>query len=257
MSYVDLSIPLEPNLSEPESVEIDSVTHREGAEILTKNSAVSPDSFPDGLGLNLERIKITSHSGTHIDAPFHYGPYCNNKKSRSIDQIPLSWFHGVALVLDCSTHASSCSLTLEEAKQALSNQELEIEKEDIVLLFTGADALWGTPEYFTDFRGIDLSVCKWLVDLGVRVIGVDTFGFDLPFHKMLSAYEKTQNSGVLWPCHMFGRESEYCQIERLTNLASLPKRRKFEISCFPIKLKNCGAAPARVVATILDEKKNE
>lgn len=250
VKYIDLSIPLEPNLSEPESVEIEFINHREGAEILTKTSGVSPDSFPKGLGVNLERIKMTSHSGTHIDAPLHYGPYCAEKKARSIDQMPLDWFCGTSLVLDCKGNSTSCSITLQEVKQALCDQQLDISQKDIVLLSTGADSLWGTPEYFTDFRGVDASVCEWLIDLGVRVIGVDTFGFDLPFHKMLKAFKKTQDPGVLWPCHMLGRKNEYCQIERLANLTSLPKNKKFSVSCFPINLKDCGAAPARVVAMV-------
>lgn len=250
VKYIDLSIPLESNLSEPESVEVEFINHREGAEILTKTSGVSPDSFPNGLGVNFERIKMTSHSGTHVDAPLHYGPYCNEKKARSIDKMPLDWFYGTSLVLDCRGNNTSCSVTLEEVKQALFYQQLDISQKDIVLLSTGADSLWGTPEYFTDFRGVDPSVCEWLIDLGVRVIGVDTFGFDLPFHKMLHAFEETQDPGVLWPCHMLGRKNEYCQIERLANLTSLPKNKKFSISCFPISLKNCGAAPARVIAMV-------
>lgn len=248
--YIDLSIPLEPSLSEPESVDFEFIDHRKGAQILTKNSGVSPDSFPEGLGVNFERIKMTSHSGTHVDAPLHYGPYCQGERSRSIDEMPLEWFYGEALVLDCKENISSSHVTLDEVQKALHNQCLEIAEKDIVFLHTGADSLWGTPEYFTHFRGISVSVCEWLISLGVLVIGVDTFGFDLPFHKMLDEFQKTQDPSVLWPCHMLGRNNEYCQIERLSNLAALPKNKKFRVSCFPIKLTKCGAAPARVVAMI-------
>lgn len=248
-SYIDLSIPIEFSKSEPEPVEIERIDHQAGAEILTQNSQVQPQDFPSAMAVNLERIKMTSHSGTHVDAPFHYGPTCEGKRAKTIDELPLDWFDGPSLVLDCRLGKGN-SITLEEIQEALQRQNLSISKYDIVLINTGADALWGTQEYFTHFRGIDVSVCEWLTTKGVRVIGVDTFGFDLPFHKMINLFEKTKNSDVLWPCHMFGRKKEYCQIERLFNLASLPKHQKFILSCFPIKLSGCGGAPARVVAKI-------
>ena len=247
---IDLSLPLEYSESEPEPVEIEFVTHREGAQLLTKISGISPDSFPDGLAVNLERIRLTSHSGTHVDAPLHYGPVSENKNARSIDEMPLDWFFGIGVMLDCQLENSDIPVQLEEIRKAMESQGLNIEPGDIVLIHTGADKLWGKLEYFTNFRGISLEATEKLLDWGVRVIGVDSFGFDAPFHKMTGKYKTTDDQSSLWPCHMLGRKREYCQIERLTNLALLPKNKKFIISCFPIKLKGCGAGPSRVVAII-------
>lgn len=248
--FIDLSIPLEAALSEPEPVVVESVNHREGASLLTQGSGIHPNDFPDGMGLSLERIRLTSHSGTHVDAPLHYGPQCEGRESRSIDQMPLEWFFGPALVIDCAENTARGAVTREEIQMALQRQKLAISPRDIVFIHTGADRLWGNPEYFTQFRGVTLEATEWLLDQGVRVIGVDSFGFDTPFHKMIQLFLTTKDPQSLWPCHVLGRNREYCQIERLANLALLPKTEKFIASCFPIKLKGCGAGPSRVVALI-------
>lgn len=167
---IDLSLPLEPSLSEPEPVHIEYVSHREGAELLTKGSGIDPNSFPDGLGLSLERIRLTSHSGTHVDAPLHYGPKSEEKKAKSVDQLPLDWFFGQGLVLDCRS-SETYPVSLNEIKNALKNQKLRLEKEDILLIHTGADELWGLPEYFTDFRGISLEATEWLIEQKIKVSG--------------------------------------------------------------------------------------
>jgi kynurenine formamidase len=253
---VDLTVPLETTTSEPEPINIEWIDHRQGAFLLTKESQVHADSFPEGLGLNLERIQLTSHSGTHVDAPIHYGPTSQGKKARSIDEMPLDWFFGPAVVLDCRTDHHE-HVTCQEIKDALRRQKLSLESGDIVLINTGADRLWGTRDYFTKFRGMSVEATKWLINREIRVIGVDSFGFDPPFHKMIGSYEKTGDQQALWPCHMLGREHEYCQIERLANLSLLPTDCKFLISCFPIRLKGCGAGPSRVVALLSQEVRDE
>ncbi len=248
---VDLTVPLEPTPSEPEPIQIEHIDHRQGAVLLTQGSGVSADSFPEGLGLNLERIQLTSHSGTHVDAPIHYGPLTQGKKARSIDELPLEWFFGPGVVLDCRKENAGC-VTSEEIKSALDSQALSLEAGDIVFIHTGADTLWGAPEYFTNFRGIGVDATKWLIEQEIKVIGVDSFGFDPPFHQMIRAYQETGDQKALWPSHMFGRKQEYCQIERLANLSLLPTDKKFLVSCFPIHLKGCGAGPARVVALLAE-----
>ena len=118
------------------------------------------------------------------------------------------------------------------------------------MIQTNGDQLWGKPEYFTTFRGISVEVTEWLIDQGVKVIGVDTFGFDAPFNTMLERYQISKDKKYLWPAHILGRRKEYCQIERLTNLASIPVESGFKVFCFPIKVMDCGAGWSRVVAQI-------
>jgi kynurenine formamidase len=119
---------------------------------------------------------------------------------------------------------------------------------DIVMLATGADGRWGTPEYFTDFRGVTADATRFLVEQGIRVIGIDSFGFDPPFHRMLEQYRATGDKSALWPAHFYGRERPYCQIERLANLAAIPIKHGFKVACFPVKIRRAGAGWSRVVA---------
>jgi kynurenine formamidase len=104
--------------------------------------------------------------------------------------------------------------------------------------------------YFTRFRGVTRAATEWLVEQGIRVIGVDSFGFDAPFPRMIEAYLRRRDPRELWPAHLFGRVREYCQLERLTNLARIGRPYGFKVSCFPIKLARADAAWCRVVAIL-------
>lgn len=250
MKFYDLSLEISPNDSEPVPVEIDYISHQDGADILGKSIGIDHQSFPDQIGLTLEHVRLTSHTGTHIDAPLHYGPVSEGKPAKSISELPLAWFHSDGVKIDCLGDHSDGAVTKEEVILALQTMSYSLKALDIVLLNTGADRYWGRPEYFTHFRGVSREATQWLVEQGIKVIGIDSFGFDAPFHAMLDSYKKTKDSSVLWPAHIYGREKEYCQIERLANLHLLPRSFDFKVSCFPIKIAGCGAGWSRVVALL-------
>lgn len=255
MKFIDLSLTIENVPSEPEPAKIDYISHEEGAEILGKDIDLSKSDFPNGMAINLERISLTSHTGTHLDAPFHYGPISENKLAKKIDEIPLSWCYGNGLLIDLSDSESQYPVSKDEIITFLKENNCSIEKNSIVLINTGASKLWGTEEYFTNFRGVSPEATEYIVSHNVKIIGVDSFGFDPPFHKMLKNYSINKSQSSLWPAHIYGREKEYCQIERLTNLENIGRVNNFTVSCFPIKIKDSGAGWSRVVA-IIDEENN-
>lgn len=248
MRIIDLSLPVEPNAGEPVPVEIERISHRAGADLLGQPAGLDHSAFPDGLGLSLELVRVASHAGTHVDAPSHYGPLCEGRPARNIDELPLEWFFGEGLVIDCSDGEGP--IDAPELEQRLAALDRPVRPHDIVLLATGADRAWGTAAYFTDFRGVTREATRSLVERGVKVIGVDSFGFDPPFPHMLAEYQRTGDRQALWPAHFYGREREYCQIERLAHLDEIPVSRGFKVACFPIKLKASGAAWSRVVALV-------
>lgn len=253
MRLIDLSLTIAPTISEPAPVSIEYISHEQGAYILGKSLNLQPQDFPDGFAISTEIISLTTHTGTHIDAPLHYGPDCEGVKSKSIVDVPLEWFYSNAVVLRFDPNPDLNEVSLEEVQQQLEIIQYSLKPLDIVLLQTEGDRLWGEKEYFTHFRGISKDATKWLTGQEIKVIGVDTFGFDAPFQKMLGRYQKDKDKAALWPAHIFGRQKEYCQIERLANLHLLPTQFGFKVACFPIKINDCGAGWSRVVA-FLDQK---
>uniref|UniRef100_UPI003983C431 cyclase family protein n=1 Tax=Enemella evansiae TaxID=2016499 RepID=UPI003983C431 len=255
---IDLSTPVTNDGYEHDPVTIDTLNPRQGAEHMAATVKekmgieFDVDLLPEGEMLSLERVSLTSHTGTHVDAPAHYGSRTQYGEGvpRSIDQMPLEWFFGPGRVVDVSALAGPV-ISASELQQACRDAA-PIEPGDIVLLHTGADQLAGTPEYFTNFKGIDGPGCEWLLDQGVRVIGTDAFSLDGPFGHMLTTYLQTRDQTALWPAHFVGRRREYCQIERLANLDQLVGE-TFTLACFPIAIAGAGAGWARAVAMVDDE----
>jgi kynurenine formamidase len=86
----------------------------------------------------------------------------------------------------------------------------------------------------------------WLVEQGVRVMGIDAWGWDRPFWAIKEEFGRTGGKNILWGAHFAGREKEYCHIEKL------PKPFGFKVACFPVKLAGGSAGWVRAVAIVED-----
>jgi cyclase len=255
MRMLDLSTPIDAGQWEPETVTHDIVSPAEGAQHMSEEMKLhfgldfDHAVLPDGELLSIDTLTLTTHTGTHVDAPSHYGTRGpGGRPPRTVDELPLDWFHRPAFVLDLrgvgAATAGADDLRAELARTGYDPQPL-----DIALLLTGADELVGTKRYFTDFRGLDGGATAFLLDLGVRVIGTDAFSLDAPFTDMIRRYQESGDRTVLWPAHFLGRDREFCQIERLTGLDALPPY-GFTVSCYPVKVAGAGAGWCRAVAEI-------
>lgn len=209
--------------------------------------------LPESEFLSLDRMALTTHTGTHVDAPSHYGSRAQygDGRPRTIDELPLEWFYGPGVVLDLSGCDTSTA-DAESLTRAIDRVGYTPAPGDIVLLATGASDWAGTPRYFTEFTGLDGSAVHLLLDLGVRVIGTDAFSLDAPFVDIITRFRETGDKSVLWPAHVIGRSREYCQIERLGNLAALPTHYGFTVACFPVKIAGAGAGWTRATAIFED-----
>lgn len=257
MRLIDLSSPVDANFWEPEPVSMQTMSAAEGARHVGAEMRkhfgmdIDPSVFPDGEFLTNDTISLTTHTGTHIDAPAHYGTTASYGIPRTIDEMPLDWFHRPGILLDLTTQDIGV-VSADELRSEFDRIGRVPAPLDIVLLNTGASRLVGTQRYFTDFVGLDASAVTLLLDHGVRVIGTDAFSLDAPFTYILSQYRETSDPGVLWPAHMTGRKREFCQIERLANLDALPEPDGFTLICFPVKIARAGAGWARAVAIVED-----
>lgn len=269
VTIIDLSVAISSENWEPEPVGIDRIDHTAGADKLGKSAQyfhrrkgwrgfldplfsrrrrlIDHRDFPDQMGLSQMFYRLSTHTGTHVDAPFHYGWRKDAKTLPcTISEIPLAWCYGAGILLDFSTDHEEIDAT--NVAQQCEIAGLSVSPGDIVLINTGASRLFGRREYFVDYRPIKPSAVSYLLDRGVKVIGTDAFSFDAPFLEMIEAYRITGDPAVLWPAHMMGRDRPYLQIERLGNLDCLPRASGFKVSCLPIKLEHADAAWSRVVA---------
>lgn len=266
MRIIDLSLPIDETAFEVHKVDIERVTHKAGVEkfnrvimaktlkgkidyLLGKRILKSTD-VPDGEFLSLEIVHAPVHIGTHLDYSFHYGTKSENRPAKTADEIPLEYCYQDGVKLDMSHKKPADAITAGDIEEALKKINYTLKPKDIVLLRTGADKLFGGPGYFTDYPGIDISAIDYLLDKGIKVFGVDTMGIDRPYRFMLKEFMDSKDPAKFYPAHFYGRKREFIHIERLANLEKLPPV-GFKIICFPVRIRQTGAAWARVVA-ILD-----
>jgi kynurenine formamidase len=251
MRFVDLSVPIEECPSELTPSEITREDHRAGAVTMQAIFKCSERDLPQGLGWAVERMTITTHTGTHLDAPYHFFPTSEGKPARTIDQIPLEWCFADAFVLDMRHKEEGARIEVTDVEEALDTIGYAVKPLDIALIMTGADKFWGTPEYPNKRCGMGKDATLWLIDRGVKIMGIDAWGFDRPFNAITEEFEKTGDRSLLWEAHYAGIEREYCHIEKLANLDLLPAH-GFRVACFPVNIAGASAGWIRPVA-LLDE----
>ncbi len=253
MRIVDLSVPLEhQSANEPLPAEIRYFDHAgEGLAQMQQFFGVSPRDlvYSDGQGWAIEEIRAITHTGTHVDAPYHYGARSEGRPARTIDQVPLEWCLAPGVVVDVREIPPGQTITVEHLKLALERIEYALKPLDIVLLQTGADARLGSPDYFRQ-PGLGREGALWLVDQGVKVIGIDAYTLDRPFADMVADFQRTGDGRFIWPAHFAGIEREYCQIEKLAHLDQIGRPHGFFVSCLPVSIKSASAGWCRAVALV-------
>ncbi len=256
LRIIDLSVPLEhAAVSEPMPARIHYVKHGdEGLAQMKQFFGVSAGDlvYSSGEGWAVEEITAVTHTGTHVDAPYHYGAMSEGKKARTIDDIPLEWCFAPGVVLDVRHKQPGEFITVDDLKGCLDRIEHELQPRDIVLLQTGADKRIHSPEYFRQ-PGLGREGTLWLVERGVKVIGIDAYTLDRPFADMVADFRRTGDGKFIWPAHFAGITREYCQIEKLANLDQLPRPKGFYLSCLPVKIKGASAGWCRAAALVPEE----
>ncbi len=193
--------------------------------------------------------KMGVHSTTHMDAPWHYAPTCDGQPAKTIDEVPLDWCYGPGVVVDMKHKDDFDPITVEDIQHFLDEQSIELQPGMIVLIKTGRDQYMGTKSFFEKGTGMSAAATEWLIQQGIKVMGIDQWGWDLPLPHLIREAKKTDNPDLFWEAHLVGVDHEYCHMEQLTNLDALPYS-GFTVAAFPLKIKGGSAAPARVVAML-------
>lgn len=180
---------------------------------------------------NAEQIRLNSHTGTHLDAPFHFYP-----DGTTIDQMDVSLFQGNAVIVDLRG--------IIHAKEGIEVAHLEpyaerIQRDSIVLFATG----WGPKrsferEYQYDWPYLTGSAAAWLREKGIKGVGIDTMS-------MGGWYDGTGR-----PCHEELLNAGIWILEELLIPDELINLGSCYLMAYPMKLKGFSGAPARAVAAV-------
>jgi kynurenine formamidase len=249
MPIIDLSTTIvSADISPVDRTKIAYYDHASGAEQVRAMTGVPSSLMRDGEGWSVEVIEyLSTHGSTHVDAPYHYNSTIQGKPAQTIDELPLEWFFNDGVVLDMRHKDDGDPMTVDDAQAALAKAGHTLKPLDIVLVQCGADQYYGQPDYMMHGTGATAEATHWLYDQGVRVMGIDAWGWDRPLHIQAGDAIAQQKLGIFWEAHQC--DLAYSQIERLVNLDALPPA-GFKVACFPLKIKGASAAPARVVAMV-------
>jgi kynurenine formamidase len=254
-TIIDLSVPLEAGIaSDPPGLrpEIDYMAHAEGAAEIERMTGIQPQDLPDGAGWASERCRITTHNGTHLDAPWHYHPTMDGgQRAITIDEVPLDWCFRPGVKLDFRHLPDGHVVTAAEVEAELTRIGHALRPLDIVLINTAAGAAYGQADYVSRGCGIGREATLFLTSRGVRIAGTDGWSWDAPFGPTLQRIRETGNPRLFWEGHKAGAEIGYCHIEKLTNLEGLPAT-GFTVACFPVKVARASAGWCRAVAILND-----
>lgn len=254
MIIIDLSIPIEDGLPSDPPQQIPSIDYQNHAGTAKTMASFFGDAtvedLPEGNGWAIEFCTLSTHSGTHLDAPYHFYPTMNKgERAWTIDEVPLEWCFGDGVRVDFRDKPDGYKVMPQDFKKYFQKIGYTLKEGDIVLVNTGADAKWGTKEYLTAGCGVGYDGTLWLLDRGVRITGTDGWSWDIPLPFTAEKFNKTGDGSIIWEGHRAGREKAYCHIEKLTNLDKLPAI-GFRVVCLPVNIKGASAGWSRVVATI-------
>ncbi len=179
------------------------------------------ESMDRGAHANVTRLGMSVHTGTHVDAPHHFlNDHC------TVEQLPLDILTGRCFVLDLT------SIEGHVNGKVLENSN--IPKRTLRLLIkTGNSAHWraGDKDFFPGFQGITEDGAEWLVDKGIKLIGIDYLSV-APYKQSVPTHTVLLNAGII-------------ALEGVD--LSLVKQGEYELYCLPLKLIGADGAPARVI----------
>ena len=179
-------------------------------------------------GYNLELLFLSSHTGTHLDAPYHFV-----KNGIKINQIPLDRLIGKAILIKLQKTKNvpiikSDIISFEKKNGKILNHSS-------VFFFTAWQKNLKKDNYFTENPGLSISAAKYLASKKVNLIGIDSPSIDLGKDESFSVHHILSKNNILI-------------VENLTNLNKISSK-EFNFIILPLKLKNATGSPVRAIAS--------
>jgi arylformamidase len=180
-------------------------------------------------GMAKRIFMMDEHTGTHVDAPFHFDP-----DGPTVEKVPVDRFMGAAKLLDVSDRKPSENVTRAMIEEAMSEQSVAVYQGDIVLIRT-TKVRWGSPGYF-EFASLGKTAAEKLVELGVGSVGIDMNSAD-------------SMSDLSKPVHTVLCQERIPIFENLVGLEKI-KSKSFEFFGLPLSMKGATGSPVRAVARL-------
>jgi kynurenine formamidase len=254
---VDLSVTLKAGIKSDPPNMLPAITytdHKTGfGEFAKMFPGLTPADMPEGEAGAAERLQVSTHAGTHMDAPWHYHSTQDHelrpggRPSETIDQIDLDLCFQPGVKLDFRHLPDGHVVTAAQVEAELERIGHRLQPKDIVLVNTAAGARYGEDDFLDKGVGMGREATLYLTRAGVKVVGTDAWSWDAPFKYTVQKFRETGDSSIIWEGHKAGRARGYYQMEKLSNLESLPGD-GFYVSCFPAKIERASAGWTRCVA---------
>lgn len=189
---------------------------------LDSASILEKDGFRETL------LTMYSHTGTHMDAPYHV-----RDKGMTLDKFPADKFVGKALIVDCSDLKEGDTIGISY----IDKYKDVIDKAEYVIFKTGWEKYWNEQKYFGNFPVIDEEVADYLIKKGKKGIGLDVISIEPIAEEELPIHHRILKNNLVI-------------IENLCNLDSVGDK-LFTFCALPLKYENSDGASVRAIA-ILD-----
>jgi kynurenine formamidase len=180
-------------------------------------------------GYNLELLFLSTHTGTHMDAPYHF-----LEKGAKIHEISLKKLVSEAVLIKSKKKGGESITKIDIQK--FEKKHGKIASFSSVIFYTGWQRNLQKKYYFTKNPGLSVSAAKYLASKKINLVGIDSPSIDLGTDSKFSVHQIFAKKGILI-------------VENLANLEKI-KSSKFHLVVLPLKLKNATGSPVRAIAFV-------
>ena len=236
---VDLSMPVHADMLTFPRVPPPALCVYESHEQFAERIGAAAHGVTSLTASNL--VVVNDHVGTHCDSRRHIVP-----DAGGADTIPLEYCMSDGVLLDFTDREPGAVIGVADVEAALAAIDYTVKERDIVLIHTDAGAYNTEERYRTDHPGMSAEATRWLIERGVRMMGIDAITFDPPVWAM---FERRQ----FWEAHRVMWDEEYWHLENLMNLEQIGRPHGFQLVVLPVKWLGSTAAPVRAIAIVEDD----